>query len=181
MTKLNKIENALIIGGTGMLAEASAHLAQISNNLTIASRNPHALAVKLKANPLELDWENLSEANVRLDKILPCDLIVSWVREWVQEEGLGLITPLEALLKPGGRSIRVHGCESADPKVREKVNAGSRTDINRQTVILGWINQPEGARWLTHSEISQGVIHTINSPQLKNFVVGSLEPTRPLF
>ncbi len=170
-------DNALIIGGTGMLALVSVHLAQISNALTIASRNPFALAAKLKATSLELNWENTLVANASLQEVLPCDLIVSWVHE----PGLTLIGPIEATLKPGGRSIRVHGCESADPKVRDKVNAGTRADVIRQTVILGWVNQPGGARWLNHREISDGVIRSINNPQQKCTVVGSLDHTRPLF
>ncbi len=170
-------DNALIVGGTGMLAEVSAHLAQISNALTIASRNPFTLAAKLKATPLELNWENTLEANASLKEVLPRDLVVSWVHE----QGLSIIETIEATLKPGGRSIRVHGCESADPKVRDKVDAGTRADIIRQTVILGWVNQPGGARWLTHREISDGVIRSINNPQQKCIFVGSLDRTRPLF
>jgi hypothetical protein len=167
----SKFNNALVLGGTGMLAEASAYIASISSIISLGARNPEPLAGRLGAVPLILDWTDQETALCVLQNDSKYDLIVSWVHD----EALEMIEPMEKLLVKGGRSIRVHGCESADPITRKKRDAGTRTDINRQTVVLGWINETGARRWLSHDEISAGVIRAVQNSGLATSIVGVVE------
>lgn len=78
------------------------------------------------------------------------------------------------MLAEVSRSIRVHGSDSKGPKQIANRNPGSRQDINRQTVILDWVNEPAGRRWLSNTEISGGVIEAVRNPFEQIIVVGSL-------
>jgi hypothetical protein len=44
----------------------------------------------------------------------------------------------------------------------------------RQEVVLGWINQPGARRWLTHEEISRGVLAALDDPQRRPRIIGEL-------
>ena len=68
------------------------------------------------------------------------------------------------MLAEASRFIRVHGSDSKGPK----------QIANRQTVILGWVNEPAGRRWLSNTEISGGVIEAVRNPFEQIIVVGSL-------
>jgi len=48
-------------------------------------------------------------------------------------------------------------------------------DINYHEVILGFITDTGYSRWLSHAEISAGVLTAISKKQ-KRFVVGTVEP-----
>jgi len=162
---------ALIVGGGGMLTEASRHIGRHFRKLTLASRNPSALAESIGAASVPLDWGDRGKALESLNELknLPApDLLVSWLHD----DGIWLVEGLEALLPPGGRSIRLHGAASGDPSVLAQRNPGPRDDIPRQTVVIGWMPDGAGRRWLTHSEISGGVIAAFDAPETPLVTVG---------
>jgi len=164
----NKFNNALVLGGTGMLAEASAYIAGISSIISLGARNPEPLAGQLDAVPLVLDWTD-HEATLRLlQNGSKYDLIVSWVHR----EGLWLNAHLENLLVQRGRFIGVSGSGGAGVRQNVKLPSRSATGILRQKVILGWINEANGRRWLSHSQISAGVIRAVQNSQLVTSIVG---------
>ncbi len=174
MTEL-PLNNTLIVGGTGMLAEVSRFLALHSTTLTLAARHPENLARELGATAVTLDWADPEQAVLVVRDLPEFDLIVSWLHD----DGAWLAEHLEALLLPGGRSIRVHGAASRDATRLSKRNTGSRPDIMRQTVILGWVNGPAGKRWLQNPEICAGITEAIKKNTLPVVVVGTLEGKRP--
>ena len=164
---------ALIIGGTGMLREASFAIRNHYDHMTVAARRPEELATALKAESLPIDWRNQPETELKLGKLVPSslDLLVSWLHD----DGLWCITPLESLLRPGGRSIRVHSSAVGDPAHGVKTDPPPRADIMRQDVVLGWIKEKNGRRWLTNSEISQGVINAFENPAQRSHIVGQVQ------
>ncbi|QBY01547.1 hypothetical protein E2K80_13110 [Rhodophyticola sp. CCM32] len=162
-------DKGLVVGGTGMLAQASEWIAAQCQNLTLVARHPDALAAKLGATPLQLDWADPDAA----DRIaaLPSDFDL--VLTWVHDAAAGLVRPCEDRLKPGGRSIRVHGSLSADLQTRAARDPNPRPDIARQVVILGWHPEPGGGkRWLSNDEISAGVIAAIREPVFEALTIG---------
>ena len=159
--------HVFIIGGTGMLAEASRWISERAISLTLAARNPEPLAKMLGAIPLQLDWSNRTTA-------LP-DMAFDIAITWLHDDGIWLTRPAENLLQVGGRSIRIHGSNSFDPAMRALRDPDPRKDVKRQTVILGWIDAEENKRWLTNGEICDGVITAINAPDREIVIVGNAD------
>jgi hypothetical protein len=161
----------LITGGTGMLAKATRFVAPLASGLTLGSRNPQKAALDLGASHLVLDWANRGLTLANLAKQGQVDLLISWLHD----DGIWLVEHLEAKLKPQGRSIRIHGADSRDPAILAKRDPNPRPNVNRQTVILGWVNQTEGRRWLTNDEISDAVIAAVAEPERQVVVAGTLD------
>ena len=162
--KEHRFNSALIIGGTGMLAEASAYVACNVRTTILASRHPEKLAKELHAVPLKLDWNVREPTIMVLRQNSNFDLIISWLHE----DGAWLIPYLETMLVDHGRLIRVLGSSSHEFDCRKNLPA------RQQYVSLGWINCADGRRWLTHSEISNAVIKAIKTPEQRHIIAGSL-------
>ncbi len=159
----------LIIGGTGMLAEASRWIAARSEAVTLVARRPEALAAEIGATPVTLDWSD-SEAASRI-AALPGSYDLAVI--WLHDNACHLARPAEDLLEPHGRSIRVHGSLSADPQKRAARDPNPRPGIHRQVVILGWHHEPGGGkRWLSDGEISAGTIAAIREPRFEALTIG---------
>lgn len=165
-------EHCLFVGGTGMLEAAARHAAELSRRLTLGARRPESLAKALGVMALPLDWHDRSAtvaALATLDGPAP-DLLISWLHD----DGVWLAAGLEGLLPTAARTIRVHGSDSRDPARRAERDPNPRADLRRQTVILGWVNEPEGRRWLTDAEISSAVIRAIDRPGENTVIAGAL-------
>jgi hypothetical protein len=165
--------NAVMIGGTGMLADAAREIAKRAERLTLISRSPDRLAREIGAEALPMDWtraESVSTALAVLREQDAPNLMVSWIHD----RGLWCLPDFEALLCPGARSIRVHGSAAGNPRNGIKTDPAKPGDILRQDVVLGWVNEPNGRRWLTDREISQGVLEAFDDPAKRAWIVGEL-------
>ncbi|WP_375550567.1 hypothetical protein [Rhodophyticola porphyridii] len=162
-------DKVLVVGGTGILADASRWIAGHCNHLTLLARRPEALAKELGATAVPIDWSG-PDATGRLSALpRDFDLAVSWLHD----AAAFLARPIEDCLKPGGRSIRVHGSRSADPHTRAARDPDPRPDVARQVVILGWHPEPgDGQRWLSNAEISAGVVAAIREPVFEALTIG---------
>jgi hypothetical protein len=167
------MSKAFIVGGTGMLAAASARFAGAYGDVFLAARDPAPLAEKTGAMALPFDWSDKKNATAVLKSLAegpPFDLVVSWLHD----DGLWCVPFLEALPKKNGRSIRVHGSAAGDPGKGLTTDPAPRDGIVRQNVVLGWVSEGTGRRWLTHEEISRGVMKAFETPRELAFVVGTL-------
>jgi hypothetical protein len=167
------MEHALVIGGTGMLAGAVREIVRRAGALTLVARSPESLAAETGARALPMDWtrkDSVAHALARLREQPAPDLMVSWIHD----DGLWCLSLFEALLAPGARSIRVHGSGAGDPRDGIRTDPPPPAGLIRQEVVLGWINQPGARRWLTHEEISRGVLAALDDPQRRPRVVGEL-------
>lgn len=61
----------------------------------------------------------------------------------------------------------------AQPERRARFEA--LPNIVYHEVILGFVTEGEDSRWLTHDEISRGVLTAIDG-QASRFIVGTVEP-----
>lgn len=150
-----------------MLAEATRWLAWQGWELTLVARRPEPLAGALGARPVPFDWD----APSALDPIgAGFDLGLFWLHDPV----VWLARPLEDLLRPAGRSVRVHGAMSADPQIRAQRDPDPRPGLARQTVILGWHPLPGGAKeWLSHREICTGTCFALAHPDRPLVQIGA--------
>jgi hypothetical protein len=166
--------HALVIGGTGMLAEATRYLAERFDHVSLVARRPERLGRLERIHPLALDYEetDLLVAAIRqaIAKHGSIDLVVAWIHSTAPA---ALPAVLRELKEPF-RLIHVRGSGAADPShppAQPEVPAHCRY----QQVILGFVIEGNRSRWLTHAEISQGVIAAIESDDARR-IVGTVRP-----
>ena len=157
----DRLGHILIVGGTGMLAGASAWLASRADRVVLVARHPDRLAHRIGAEAFVLDWANRGAPL----PAGPFDLVLSWLHE----DGLWLVPRIEGLLRPGGRSVRVHPSAARDPEVLRARDGPAPAQVRRQAVIL-WRNA-DGS-WLDHDQISAGVIKAVQAPLRAMLVIG---------
>lgn len=197
------MQHALVVGGTGMLADVSLWLAEQGYHVSVIGRNRARLA-RLQ--------ERAAAPSERAEQDT-----VSSKRPEIPEEGSNRITPLavdyrdgQALRSEIEQTIRMNGpinlvvswihaiAPQALGTIDEAVSAhaagewrlyhvrGSATAIPKEPanvspncryrqIFLGFVLTPYGSRWLTNDEIASGVIAAIQHDQLES-VVGTLEP-----
>ena len=160
----------LVVGGTGMLAEATRWLAGRVDHLTLVARSPEALAAEVGAHSLPMHLQaTCAAAHLPAG---PCDLALVWLHD----DMVGLARPIADLLTVGGRLVRIHGALSADPAVEARRDPDPRSDIRQQIGILGWHPDPtaeDGKRWLSDAEISGGAITLLKDESLGRLVIGT--------
>jgi hypothetical protein len=166
-------QRVLVIGGTGMLAGAVRHIARRGASVTLIARAPQALAREVGAHALPMDWADrasVTEALATLRSAERPDLMITWVHE----RGLWCLPAFEELLPAGARSIRVYGSAAGDPRNGIKTDPAPPQHVIRQDIVLGWVNEAQGRRWLTEEEISGGVIAAYEDPAQRARIVGEL-------
>ena len=180
----------LIIGGTGMLADASVALAARTRAITLVARTDRSLerlAARLSDNEvaihrLRLDWTQperfLSALRMHFRKAGPPSLTVAWLHD--DELGPQIAQTVGQLGAPS-RFVQVVGSQAADPaKSGNARKISTLENVRLQRVILGFQLAEGASRWLSHREICSGVLAAIESDQDET-VVGTIRPwsTRP--
>jgi hypothetical protein len=176
-----RFEHALIVGGTGMLANATRFVRTRSEHVTLVSRRANKAAAALGVLPSEacsLDWRDTANfAAELLPRIasLPPDLSLLWIHGnghrallWL----LGQLTTCPVLI------VHVLGSASGDPRTNDpeiNVILNNAPRMQYVTVMLGSKSLPDGGRrWLTDEEISLGAVEAIQTT--RNVVVGEITP-----
>jgi hypothetical protein len=155
----------LVIGGTGMLAEATRWMARhYRPTLLVARRASRFAADEQALVALDLDWhrpdfvECIAKAVERLPRI---GKSLIWLHE--PERLLGRLMPL---ISPEGAVI-VLGSMDGQPAVPAEAEGAA-------TIRLGSMPSGRGRRWLTHQEISRAAIAALRDG--KSRIVGDLVP-----
>lgn len=181
--------HALVVGGTGMLRGLSLALAEEGRMVSVVARTPSRLQSLTDAakdfsggiNPLSLDYRD----GARLQKALrraverfgPFGLAVCWIHS-TAPEALRQVVEVIADTSESCRLFHVRGSAAANPLT------GSRrppewlalySNIQYRQVILGFVIEDGGSRWLTHAEISGGVLDAVRKDRPFS-IVGTVEP-----
>lgn len=175
------MKHALVIGGSGMLADACLWLADQDYQVTVIGRNRAKLRRLADRNPrivpVSADYDQEEAFRSALHTSLvqhgPWLMVVAWIHDqdkrvlsWVSEERTRLgNSPWKLFHVLGSRS-------NPDEMERDMANLAF---CSYHQVQLGFVIEQDSSRWLTHSEISGGVIHAIQTG-LKRHVVGTLTP-----
>ncbi len=159
--------HALVVGGTGMLREATLTLAQRCTAVSAVARRAASVADTWPGiNPLPLDYHDAAALAQALRRAVghygPIQLAVCWIHSSAPE---ALQTVAAEL-----------GSAAADPTrlPRPALDELPPTVSYRQ-VILGFQIEGNRSRWLTHREISQGVLQAIED-DAEYRVVGVVRP-----
>ncbi len=189
-----RAEHALVIGGTGMLRWACTTLAGRGADVTVLARDPrrlHTLATEGagmpgRIAPLPCDYTDPQrmasalEATVR-ERGRP-DPTIAWMREDALP-GLHAVARVlgDARVEEGraGACRLVHVLPSAarSPVLRKRYRDefAKYGAIRYRQVVLGFAIDEGISRWLTDTEISDGVLRSLELPG-SEFVVGRVHP-----
>jgi hypothetical protein len=174
--KMQSKKHALVIGGTGMLANVCIALARKGYIVSIIGRTRSKFQRIISESPMDsifsiiVDY-NSSEVIDEVEKVIEekgaFDLIVSWTPNYNKIEQI-------CEMNRGIGNFRLFHVKGSrryfnDDKIRTPDNC------NYREVFLGFIIENERSRWLTHDEISNGVINQIESDQVTG-IIGQIEP-----
>ena len=180
---LQHFEHALVVGGTGMLADATGFIRSRSKRLTLVARRAEAAAPALGVLPDEAcaaDWRDyMSFSSTVSPRIvaMPPDLALLWIHDSGHRSLLWL---LMQLARAPILIVHVLGSSSGDPRgVDADINAilAKAPSMDYLTVVLGSKALPGGGRrWLKNNEICAGAIEAVQTR--RDIVVGEIIPLR---
>nr|WP_281347077.1 short-chain dehydrogenase [Virgibacillus doumboii] len=174
---------ALVIGGSGMLKKVCHWLNENGFIVYVIGRNQDKLQ-KVKYDSMyaenlhgvSTDYQDNEHFTDVIGDILETNgipqIVVSWIHS-TAPEALPLIKDMimERNLNSVWRLFHVQGSS----RFFEKENTPVPDNCLYRRVYLGFILENNHSRWLTHDEISDGVIQAIASDN-EETVVGTLEP-----
>lgn len=156
----------LALGGAQVLCVARSRARLDALEAWAQARSAHLSGVAA-------DYRSLDALCQQLAPWAPFDLGVFWIHSAAPQAPERLARLIQ------GRLIHVLGSASASPTSDLE---GSRAPFEAleglrtyQQVVLGFVPGPQGARWLTHQEISQGVLDALASPKPLS-IVGQVTP-----
>jgi hypothetical protein len=182
--------HALVIGATGMLKDASVHLLEKFDTVSAIARSPGSF-VELKKdsgnfagrlNPLIVDYTDYAGLINSLLNAVSSYGEITLALSWVHSNA-PLAPVLSAKVINDTSSTlcdfyEVLGSSYADPKnefeTRDK-HFEKFTNIIYHKIILGFVAEGGRTRWLTNSEISGGVISSIEEKKSSG-IIGTVEP-----
>lgn len=178
------MRHALIIGGTGMLFDVSAWVAEQEDCiLSIVGRKAAPinslidnLDDKTKITPLLVDYTNSTAFREKLNWTIkqngPIDLVVAWVHS-IGKNALHIVKDELSESGQNWRLFHITGSSSDLSKIKKELTIPPNCSYHQ--IQLGFIVENSSSRWLTHKEISAGVIDAIKN-NWKRKVVGVVEP-----
>ncbi|SDJ84686.1 hypothetical protein [Sediminibacillus albus] len=171
--------HALIIGGTGMLADVSLWLTEMGYRVSVIGQTiekHRQLRRKAKdpqlLNSLAIDYSQLSVVETHINKAMdengPISLVVSWTPDY---RSLELVGRLVSERIADWKLFHVKGSSRylEDDPIEIAANCQYRS------IYLGFIIEGSQSRWLNHQEIACGVIHNIKKDNDVG-IVGTLSP-----
>jgi len=181
--------HTLLVGATGMLREAAVELARHSTHVTSIARTDASLArldgdlrdAGCVHHAVPVDHRDPDRFAAAVSGAIgacgPIDLAVGWFHSTGREAAHALGEILTAQ-QTDARYFRALGSAAGDPTA--SLEEESRTlralgGFRYRTVVLGFVVEGAGSRWLTDAEISAGVLRAVETDAAHS-VVGTVEP-----
>jgi len=169
--------HTLVIGGTGMLSGVTRWLVENGHVVSVMSRGrqPLPLSTVGSVHSVICGYRESDSVRERVAEAMllhgPIDLAVFWIHSDAPTAFATIADEISSGASKPWRLFHVRGSAAHLDPQRPQVPP----DCLYRQVLLGFVAQPQGSRWLTHGEISGGVIEAIRSDQ-ERFVVGLLHP-----
>jgi hypothetical protein len=150
LARLEAPGHALVVGGTGMVARATRALGERGHRVTCIARRPRDLGPGVTVETTDYhDSARFREALARAAESRgPIELAVCWIHTDAPDAPR---TVAESLA-PGARLVQVFG-------TRVWPLADVPLHVAYRQVLLGSVS----GRWLTHDEISAGIVEAIDA------------------
>jgi hypothetical protein len=175
-----------VVGGTGMLAEASRHIANDADCTSLFARSEASLQALRNSLPASvhaiatavdyrLEPGFAHAVCTRIGNAGVPQLVLAWFHD--TRPALALATQLSDCSQPV-RFFHVLGSASANPAAslrKQRMAFDALPCLTYHQIVLGFVRGERGSRWLTHAEISAGVIQALQLG-LRCHIVGVVEP-----
>jgi hypothetical protein len=181
--------HALVVGGTGMLAGVSSWLASQGYATSVVARRQAGLDSLVRAarargeivNPLPVDYTDDARFRHGLKAAVeahgPIVLAVCWIHS-TAPRAMWTVAEVVSSGDDAARLILVRGSAFADPSRPDEAvetRMAHYPGLSYEVVVLGFVLEAGGSRWLTNQEITAGVIDAIQKPAART-IVGVVEP-----
>ncbi|MDQ3021798.1 MAG: short-chain dehydrogenase [Bacteroidota bacterium] len=178
----------LIVGGTGMLKDVSPYFASHGFTVSVIARNPAGFNKLIESksehgfiNPIRVDYSdyNLLEEKLKsaIDNYGKIETAVCWIHSTAPEAPY-VIAEILNNQNIKVKYFHVLGCEFSIPTEKNKnlhFIFERFVNIIYRKIILGFVIEDEHSRWLTDTEISNGVIDSLIFEK-DTYIVGTVEP-----
>lgn len=151
------MRNILIIGGSGMLKDVCQYFLNKNAGVTVYSRTKS----KMRSSRLQCDWlqGDYTEEQFRdhmmvyIERFSPSDVVI-----WMHQSGQDNLYCLLRLLE--SQPVKVHHIKGT--KGSDDFTERDLFDLDYHLYVLGYGNLSR-SRWMTNTEISDGIIGAIES------------------
>lgn len=176
------MKHVLVIGGTGMLTKVSLWLADQGYIVSVVGRDKQKLYKLTDLNkqqiiPISVDYYNLKDFEIAIHNSVvskgPYELVVAQIHS-NDIKIIDIISSENSKAAPNEWSLYhvLGSSENIQDILREITDV---QNYNYYQVQLGFMMENNSTRWLTHNEISSGVIDCIRTKS-KKYIVGTLTP-----
>ncbi|WP_411954288.1 short-chain dehydrogenase [Alkalibacillus sp. S2W] len=179
---MDQLKHALVVGGTGMLADLTIWLVKNSYHVSVIARDNSKMenliqrTGKHNVTPVLVDYKKDKELRYKLKEINQIngkiDLVVAWIHSNA-ENRLEIITKELTNKAYDWDLFHVLGSSTDPEDLKKTINLHENCIYH--TIQLGFILEENHSRWLTNKEISEGVVEAIENDK-SNHVVGVIEP-----
>lgn len=176
------MKHVLIIGGTGMLREMSSWVIKQANKTMLIGRNKEKLEQTVpsgyehKVHYQFIDYRDTLKLQEGIQHALEVhgafDYVIAWIHSSAPKALPVIFNELNHL-EEKWRLFHIKGSSTNVNAIKQKIEIPK--NCLYRDVQLGFKIEENRSRWLTHHEISRGVIEAINLDREKT-IVGVLEP-----
>lgn len=175
------MKHALVIGGSGMLAKVSSWLADHYEKVSVVGRNQHKLNQLVRRSkkivPISVDYYDQDQFRREIRHAIESDgsfeVVVAWIHS---QEKLIIDIVSDEIQSVSNYPWSLYHVLSSSSNLEEILVELDVSDIcDYHQIQLGFVIENNRSRWLTHEEISDGVIYAIQS-RAKKHLVGTLTP-----
>lgn len=178
----------LIVGGTGMLSGVTDYFTQHGCTVSVIARNSSGLNKLIESksehgfiNPIKADYSDYNSLEEKLrsaiDNYGEINTAVCWIHSTAPDAPY-IIADVLNEQNNNCKFFHVLGCEEKDPEKQTpdiKYSFERFVNLIYKKIILGFVLEDETSRWLTNTEISNGVTDAIIREK-DSFIVGKTEP-----
>lgn len=176
------MQHALVIGGTGMLSGVSLWLLEQGYHVSIIARNSDRMKdltdqtdLNNRITPLLVDYSNDNELQEKVNETIErngaIDLVVAWIHS-TAPNAMKIIAKEVSISNRAWKLFHVLGSSSDLNRIKQEVTVP--TGCSYHQVQLGFVIEGGSSRWLTHNEISDGVIEAIEKRN-KILTIGQID------
>ncbi|WP_026286073.1 hypothetical protein [Salsuginibacillus kocurii] len=173
--------HVLVIGGSGMLANTSRWLLEQGHQVSVVGRSEEKIRAIAEEKelahllyPIVVNYRNHKEFQEKVTAVAHqlglAEKVIAWVHQ--PEEAVIDIVCKEALTSHGS-FFHIVGSHSDAAALRTTTPVPETVDYH--LIQLGFMIEQERSRWLTHVEISKGVIEAIRKKEQRK-TIGVVEP-----
>ncbi|WP_176224011.1 short-chain dehydrogenase [Thalassobacillus devorans] len=177
------MKHALVIGGTGMLAETTLWLADQGYHVSVVVRNKQKMDKLIERStrsdkliPVLVDYKNTEGLIHRLredfERHGTPQLVVAWIHSDAGKAREVILHEVAKATVPFNLYIILGSSHNRDV-FRQEINVPDHGTLH--IVQLGYVVEGNRSKWLVHDEIAHGVIDAIRNEKMEH-VVGVLEP-----